>query len=544
MDAAVSVYPSPASSGMQEDLLALSTLRSLGASAALGVLRRRRYARAVFRLAEGDPPGIEAVARVVLGVMRAESKVIERPGGSIEPLSIPGLLNAFVGLATAGVLGLGAAVANAWDVRASREPVGRPVGPGRSVPYLRASFGLPRVGGSVGHTSGIVNALAEAGLEVSVFACAEPVGLKGRSSFTAVPLPRSATYPHELNAHRFGRRFFRACARSLSPRAVRFLYQRYAINDLSGVRLARRLRRPLVLEYNGSEVWAQKNWGRALVLPGLSRRIEVACLREADLVVTVSEPLERELLDLGLPAHRVLFYPNCVDAEVFDPARFDSAAGLRTRARFGLDPGDFVVTFVGTFGRWHGAEVLARAIKLLPEEFADRRLRFLFVGDGSTAPETRAILAAERVSERAVFAGPRPQAETPEILAASDAFASPHVPNPDGTAFFGSPTKLFEYMAMARPIVASDLDQIGRILRGWGPGSTADASGAPLAILVEPGEPAALAEGLLSAASLDPREAQRLGEAARAAILRSFRWEACVEAVVGRLAALDRERGA
>ena len=545
MDAVVSVYPPAGSTGTQEELLALSMLRSLGASAALGTLRKRRYARAVFRLGEGDPPEIEAVAHVVLGVMRADSKGIERAGGAFDPLTIPGLLRAFAGLVVAGVLGMAAAVANAWDVRSSRKPGVRRLGPGRTVAYLRASFGLPRVGGSVGHTSGVVNALAQTGLEVRVFACAEPVGLKGRLSFTAVPLPRSATYPHELNAHRFGRRFFRACARSLSPRAVRFLYQRYAINDLSGVRLARRLHRPLVLEYNGSEVWAQKNWGRALFLPGLARRIEVACLRESDLVVTVSEPLERELLDLGLPPHRVLFYPNCVDADVFDPARFDADARLRTRARFGLDPGDFVITFVGTFGRWHGAEVLARAIRLLPEIVAGRRLRFLFVGDGVTAPETREVLSAERVSGRAVFAGPRPQAETPEILAASDTFASPHVPNPDGTAFFGSPTKLFEYMAMARPIVASDLDQIGRILRNWQPGSVpAGASKAPLAILVEPGDPGSLAEGLQRAASLDRDEARRLGEAARAAILRSFRWEACVEAVVARLAAIDRERDA
>ena len=45
--------------------------------------------------------------------------------------------------------------------------------------------------------------------------------------------------------------------------------------------------------------------------------------------------------------------------------------------------------------------------------------------------------------------------------AACDILASPHVPNSDGTPFFGSPTKLFEYMAMGKGIVASDLDQIG-----------------------------------------------------------------------------------
>ena len=51
-----------------------------------------------------------------------------------------------------------------------------------------------------------------------------------------------------------------------------------------------------------------------------------------------------------------------------------------------------------------------------------------------------------------------------ELLACSDVCVSPHVPNPDGTPFFGSPTKLFEYMGLGKAIVASDLDQIGEVI--------------------------------------------------------------------------------
>ena len=44
-------------------------------------------------------------------------------------------------------------------------------------------------------------------------------------------------------------------------------------------------------------------------------------------------------------------------------------------------------------------------------------------------------------------------------------FLSPTQPNADGTAFFGSPTKIFEYLSMGRPILASDLEQLTEIIK-------------------------------------------------------------------------------
>ena len=88
----------------------------------------------------------------------------------------------------------------------------------------------------------------------------------------------------------------------------------------------------------------------------------------------------------------------------------------------------------------------------------------MFVGKGANYNLVSDIVNQSGFSDKVIFAGLIPQLETPEYLAASDILVSPQIPNPDGTPFFGSPTKLFEYMAMGKAIVASSLDQMSYLL--------------------------------------------------------------------------------
>ena len=151
----------------------------------------------------------------------------------------------------------------------------------------------------------------------------------------------------------------------------------------------------------------------------------------------------------------------------------------------------------------------------------------------------RKLLNDELGAPFVTLAGTRPQVETPRTLAASDILLSPHVPNPDGTPFFGSPTKLFEYMAMRKPIVASDLDQVGWVLKGWRPGEEPPAKGAPgrtrAAVLVEPGDVESLIAGLRRAIELPLAEREALGAEARRLVLEAFTWDRNVAAVLARL---------
>src|SRR5262249_33175745 len=143
------------------------------------------------------------------------------------------------------------------------------------------------------------------------------------------------------------------------------IYQRASLFNYSGAYLAAKWGIPLVLEYNGSEIWVAENWGVPLQHSGWANRIETAILEAAYAIVVVSEPLKKELVSRGFEAGKILVNPNGVDPFRFNPNRLSERRAL-IRSRFGIND-KIVVGFIGTFGPWHGASVLAQAIASVVE---------------------------------------------------------------------------------------------------------------------------------------------------------------------------------
>jgi glycosyltransferase involved in cell wall biosynthesis len=397
------------------------------------------------------------------------------------------------------------------------------------------SFGLV-AGGSVGHTKGVIDAFAVRGFNVD-YASVKPIPTNAdRTRGLQIASPSLFSFPAELNYYSFAEEYERQVERFASKNRYTFLYQRMSLHNISGVRLKRRLNLPLVLEYNGSEAWGWQNWANKLFLSDAAFATEHASLRGADLVVTVSEVLANEVRAAGVPSERIVYYPNCIDPNFFDPARFSSDDQLLIRRKLGIAEDAQVWTFIGTFGTWHGVDFLAKTVADLLEKergwLAEHRMHFLFVGDGPKMETVREYLKAPLELGFATLAGLVPQSEAAAYLAASDGFLSPHLPNPDGTPFFGSPTKLFEYMAMERPIVASDLEQIGAVLRDERDNIPSEAK--PLAELFEPGNPIGFIDALKRIVN-NPARAQMMARRARQETLRHYTWSDHVAKILERM---------
>ncbi|HYR89161.1 MAG TPA: glycosyltransferase [Terriglobia bacterium] len=402
--------------------------------------------------------------------------------------------------------------------------------PGRlSIAYLRTDSWLGvKSGGSVTHIAGVANSFRDLGVPI-FFVTSDRLQLIDERKTPVCWITYTGPVQNIQGAQEmiYNARFIKEATKIFAGREPTLIYQRYSQYNYSGAYLAAICGIPFVLEYNGSEIWIAKNWGPPMRFSGWAEEIERSNLQAADAIVVVSQPLKDALTARGIAASKILVNPNGVDVSRFDPDIVcDESIELRTE--LGLQD-KIIVGFVGTFGRWHGAEILARAIRPVVER--DARVHFLFIGDGTTASQVREIIRTTRVSDAVTLTGMIAPEGVPRYLGACDICVAPHIPNPDGTPFFGSPTKLFEYMAMARGIVASRLDQIAVILEE---GKTA--------LLVTPGSVDELVDGILKLAG-SPDICKLMGSNARRQVMANYTWLAHTSRILAHVRELVHPAG-
>jgi len=371
------------------------------------------------------------------------------------------------------------------------------------VVFLRSTPGPgTQAGGAASHIKGVVEGLESLGLEVRIISNDQIAGLDhSEDRFEIIP-PQPGGGSRALFDIHNNLVFTRGAVPLIERIRPDFIYQRYARFSWAGVVAANRIKRPLLLEYNGSEVWVGKHWDHVGNLD-LLERYERLNLDAAARIFVVSEVERRNLEARGVASGKIVVNPNGVDVERFRPG----VRGVEARRELQIADDEVVAGFVGTFGPWHGVEKLAEAIRKIP---ADVKVRFLLVGSGSLHAAVEKQLEGDK---RVIFTGAVAHDRVAKLLDACDVLVAPHVPLADGSEFFGSPTKIFEYMAMGKGIVASRLGQIGEVLVD---GETA--------LLVEPGDVEELRASILRLVESEELR-KRLGARAREVAEREHTWK-------------------
>ena len=183
-----------------------------------------------------------------------------------------------------------------------------------------------------------------------------------------------------------------------------------------------------------------------------------------------------------------ILIPHVRDTDRWAPDRADPGP---IRERLGVDKGP-VVMFLGTPRAYKGVEDLAAAVSRVGR--ADVTLAL--VGTDPTSDTGRALLARHPAVR---LIGRVPIGQVPSYLAAADVVVVPQRESSDTRGQV--PAKLFDAMALGRPVVSTRVSMIPEILDGCG-------------LLVEPGDVDALSAAI--ARLLDhPDQARALGAAAR-----------------------------
>jgi glycosyltransferase involved in cell wall biosynthesis len=174
-----------------------------------------------------------------------------------------------------------------------------------------------------------------------------------------------------------------------------------------------------------------------------------------DRFVVTSDTLEKTMIEKhGIASQRIVKIYNGVEVDEYCMADEEMVCRrLRFRKESGL--GD-KVPIIGVIGRlvWQkGFECFIEAIPEVLNKF--KHARFLIVGEGVLKDELEARCKKLKLADNIIFTGFR--SDIKDILASIDIFVMPSL-------LEGLPMILLEAMAMAKPIVATDIDGIKEVL--------------------------------------------------------------------------------
>ncbi|MEW5898965.1 MAG: glycosyltransferase family 4 protein [Bacillota bacterium] len=186
----------------------------------------------------------------------------------------------------------------------------------------------------------------------------------------------------------------------------------------------------------------------AKVFRPLGRAIESAVLRMADKVVVINRRLQDYAVKMGAPREKTRVIGAGVDLTRFRL----NIGGDEVRCRYQIKPRDTVLFFMGWLYKFSGLkEVLLTLAKT-----DSPGLKCLIAGEGDAYEELAEIRRQHNLQDRVIFTGQRPYEEIPELIAAADICLLPAKPTEKIMRDI-VPIKLYEYMAMAKPVISTNL---------------------------------------------------------------------------------------
>ncbi len=252
----------------------------------------------------------------------------------------------------------------------------------------------------------------------------------------------------------------------------------------------------------------------------VSSWLEKTAFQNADGVIAVSQSMKRDVHELyDVPEEKIAVIPNGIDLDEYQPT-FDDAV----LKKYGIDPNQPFVLFVGRITRQKGILHLANALKYLPKD-----TQMVLCAGAPDTPEIgeemkgRIEAAQEAGAENVVWLQETvPRADIIKLYSHAALFVCPSVYEPFGIINL-------EAMACETPVVASAVGGIPEIVV---PGETGTLVPLEAGDDFEPADPDKFAHDLADAIRellADPETLERMGKASRKRVEEKFSWRTVAE---------------
>jgi len=348
-------------------------------------------------------------------------------------------------------------------------------GAGRRLGYLSAA---PTVStrpdaasaGPRAHIQGVIAGFREAGWQVRPFIVGDRMrpGLTGRSVQSRLEGSRLVRYAADAARLAMAEKSRRQAWRELAPRggeAVDWVYERFATMQVLGHPF-RRAGIPWILETQGLFYYETRVERASVGLSGLAERIEKRAYRLCDILVCISPALKELIVrECGVDPEKIMVVPNAVELDRFDPHLEAARTALKGGPGRYFD--ELTLGFVGGLIGWQALDQLIDAMAELDEEGVP--LALVVIGDGAMRGPWEERAQERGLAHRVRFLGHVPAPAIGRHMAGIDlGYAGARVM--EIGAMYHSPIKLYEYMAMAKPVVAAAFDDARRLVEVRGTG--------------------------------------------------------------------------
>jgi len=378
-----------------------------------------------------------------------------------------------------------------------------------SVACLYPQFYLifERIGGHVAHVKGVIKELKGFGYDPFVISAGDIEGVDVNYQIFS-PVLRNYMTLHIARMFYGIYLVFKALP-VIKRKKPAFVYQRHEQFNMTGVVLSFFTGIPVIIEANAILAEEARKSGQGHGMLKLLYLSEMVTFRAAHRILAISSSLKRDMATAGLDVSKIFVAPNGVDVEIFHPG----CGGDKIRKKYGLE-NKVIAGFCGTFAVWHGLETL----EVMAHEVLSQceNAACLFIGDGPGKEGMENKLRQKAYGDRAVFTGRIPHSEVPAHLDACDVLVSAI----GGAYSYASPTKLFEYMAMKKPVVCYNMGQMPDIFEDNKTGR-----------LVENNNKEAFASAVIELIN-NPEVRVKIGENARAEAERNYTWKANVRKIL------------